>query len=166
MTFLYIAAGVAILIFGRKLFWLFVGIIGFLLGMTLAQQVLPTLSQTVHLVVAIGIGIVGAILASLVKKVAVGLSGFFAGAYLVSVVLPMVGLTLGSLTWIAIGIGGILGALLASSMFDWALILLSSGVGASMITDILELPKTLAIVLLLALVIVGIIIQGNIKNRD
>jgi len=166
MTFLYLAAGAALLILGRKLFWLFVGVLGFLFGMTLAPQILPNQSQTVILVLALIIGVIGSVLAILVQKVMIGLAGFMAGGYLVYALLPMLGLSLGSFLWVAIVVGGILGALLASSMFDRALVLLSSGVGASMITKELSLPQPLALVLLVALIIVGIIIQGNIKSKE
>ena len=166
MTFLYLAAGAALLILGRKLFWLFVGVLGFLFGMTLAPQILPNQSQTVILVLALIIGVIGSVLAVLVQKVMIGLAGFMAGGYLVYALLPMLGLSLGSFLWVAIVVGGILGALLASSMFDWALVLLSSGVGASMITKELSLPQPLGLVLLVALIIVGIIIQGNIKSKE
>ena len=166
MTFLYLAAGAVLLILGRKLFWLFVGILGFLFGMTLAPQILPNQSQTVILVLALIIGVIGSVLAVLVQKVMIGLAGFMAGGYLVYALLPMLGLSLGSFLWVAIVVGGILGALLASSMFDWALVLLSSGVGASMITKELSLPQPLGLVLLVALIIVGIIIQGNIKSKE
>jgi len=56
--------------------------------------------------------------------------------------------------------------LLASSMFDWAIILLSSASGAVMITDNLKLPQPLGLALLIGLFVVGVIIQGNLRSKD
>src|SRR3974377_1590177 len=72
-----ILVGAAILLLGRKLFWLFVGAMGFVLGAEIATQV--THEPVLILLVAIGLGILGALLAVLFQKVAVGLVGFFAG---------------------------------------------------------------------------------------
>lgn len=166
MTFIYLAAGAALLILGRKLFWFFVGVLGFLFGMNIASQMLANQSQTIILAVALIIGVICAVLAVAVKKVAIGLAGFIAGGYLMYVLLPMLGLSPGSFLWVAVVVGGILGALLASTMFDWALILLSAGVGASMISKEFALPQPLSLISLAALFIVGMIVQGNIKRKE
>jgi hypothetical protein len=78
----------------------------------------------------------------------------------------LLGLSLGSLIWVVTVVGGVLGALLASSMFDWAIILLSSASGAVMITDNLNLPQPLGLALLIGLFVVGVIIQGNLRSKD
>lgn len=166
MNIFYFVAGVALLILGRKLFWLFSAVIGFLFGMSIAQQLLPGQSQTVILLVALIIGGLGAVLAITVQKIAIGLMGFIAGGYLVYLIIPALSINLGTFLWLAIIIGGILGAVLASTMFDWALILLSSAIGASVITNHLTLPQPFPLVLLVTLFIMGMIIQGNIKGKE
>ena len=164
MNVFYFIAGAALLILGRKLFWLFAAVIGFLFGVSIAQQVLPGQSQTIILLVALSIGGLGAVLAITVQKIAIGLAGFIAGGYLVYLMIPALSINLGSFLWLAVIIGGIIGAVLASTMFDWTLILLSSAIGASVITNHLTLPQPFPLVLLIALFIVGVIIQGNIKG--
>ena len=166
MSIFYFVSGVALLILGRKLFWLFAAVIGFLFGMSIAQQLLPGQSQTVMLLVALIIGVLGAVLAITVQKIAIGLMGFIAGGYLVYLIIPALSINLGTFLWLAVIIGGIIGAVLASTMFDWALILLSSGVGASVITNHLTLPQPFPLVLLGALFIIGVVIQGNIKGME
>ena len=166
MSIFYFVAGVVLLILGRKLFWLFAAVIGFLLGMNFAQQVLPGQSQTIILVVALIIGGLGAVLAIMVKKIAIGLAGFIAGGYLVYLLIPAFSINLGTFLWLAVFIGGIIGAVLASTMFDWALIFLSSAVGAGEITKLFTLPKPFPLVLLVALFITGLVIQGNIKGKE
>jgi len=166
MNVFYFIAGAALLILGRKLFWLFAAVIGFLFGMSFAQQVLPGQSQTIVLLIALAIGGLGAILAIMVQKIAIGLAGFIAGGYLVYLLIPALSINIGSFLWLAVIVGGIIGAVLASTMFDWALILLSSGVGASVITNHLTLPQPFPLVLLGALFIIGVVIQGNIKGME
>src|SRR5215470_14706357 len=75
-----VLVGVVILLFGRRLFWLFVAAMGFVFGAQIAAQVThePASSPAV-LLVAIGFGIVGALLALLLQKVAIGVAGFIAG---------------------------------------------------------------------------------------
>jgi hypothetical protein len=59
-----IVLGIAMLLIGRKLFWLFVGVVGFYFGYTLAGQFLPAESEVVVLVIGLMAGILGAILAA------------------------------------------------------------------------------------------------------
>jgi hypothetical protein len=166
MSIFYFVAGAALLILGRKLFWLFSAAIGFLLGMSFAQQFLPGQTQTVQLIVALIIGGLGAVLAIMVQKIAIGLVGFIAGAYLVNLLIPTFSITLGSFIWVAVIVGGIIGALLASTMFDWTLIILSSAVGASVIVNHLSLPQPFPLVILIALLLLGVVIQAKLKGNE
>jgi hypothetical protein len=166
MAIYYLFAGIALLILGRKLFWLFTGLIGFLLGLNFAQQFFPSLSQPALVLIALGVGVLGAFLAVMLEKIAIGLMGFIAGGYLVYLLFPTLSIQLGNLIWLFVILGGILGAVLASSMFDWALILLSSAVGASVIATHLTIPRPFPTVIAIALFIVGLVIQGGIKSRE
>jgi hypothetical protein len=78
----------------------------------------------------------------------------------------MIGLNQGSFSWLVYLIGGIIGVLLVIFLFDWALITLSSLAGASLITQALVLPGGIGGVLFLALVIVGVVIQGSTMQRE
>jgi hypothetical protein len=166
MNVFYLIAGAALLILGRKIFWLFAAVIGFLFGLSIAQQIIPGQPQTIMLLVALIMGGVGAFLAIMVQKFAIGMVGFIAGGYLVNLLIPMLSINLGTFIWLAVIIGGIIGAVLASTMFDWTLILLSSAIGASVITNHLTLPQPFPLVLLVVLFIFGLIIQGNIKGKE
>lgn len=57
------AGGGALLFLGRKLYWFFVGAVGFVVGLSLATQWLQGGSEIVILLVGIVIGVVGALLA-------------------------------------------------------------------------------------------------------
>lgn len=166
MNIVYIIAGVAMLILGRKLFWLFVGGVGFILGVTLLPRILPGQSETVILTISLIAGLLGAVVAVMLQKVAVGIAGFFAGGYVVYYLIDFLTMDVGQFFWLAVIAGGILGAVLAGSMFDWALILLSSASGAMIIVQSLNLPSPLSIVVLAGLFIVGILMQANIKQKE
>src|SRR6187200_2140589 len=69
-----IIAGVVLLFFGRRLFWLFVALIGFIAGMSLATQVLAIHEQWLLLLIAIGCGILGALIALFLQRLAIGIA--------------------------------------------------------------------------------------------
>ena len=70
MDLTFIAAGVLLLFLGRKLFWLFVAVVGFLIGMTFAPELLPNQPDSVILTISLIVGLLGALLAALLRKAA------------------------------------------------------------------------------------------------
>ncbi len=166
MNWIYLVIGIAMLILGRKFFWLFTGGIGFYIGYTLAPKILPSQSENVILIVAVVLGLLGVFLSILVKSAAISIAGFAAGAYVVYSLLPMINFDLGNYYWLVIIIGGILGAVLAGTMFDWALIILTTACGAMLISTTLNLTFPLSAVVLVVLFLIGLIVQGNMKTKD
>ena len=157
--------GAALLIAGRKLFWLFVGAAGFIAGLQLATQFWQG-PELLAVVIGLAVGVVFALLAIFLQSVAIGVAGFLAGGYIFSVLGGMIGLNQGAFSWIVYLIGGIVGVLLVIFLFDWALITLSSLAGASLITQVLLLPSGLGGMIFLALVILGVVIQGFTMQRE
>jgi len=153
--------GGALLIAGRKLFWLFVGAAGFIAGLQLATQFWRG-PEILAIVIGLVVGVIFAVLAIFLQGVAIGVAGFLAGGYVFTVLAGMIGLNQGAFSWIVYLIGGIIGVLLVIFLFDWALITLSSLAGASLITQALGISG----VLFLALVIVGVVIQGSMLQRE
>ena len=166
MNWVYLALGAAMLILGRKFFWLFTGGIGFYVGYTLAPKILPNQSDNVILIVAVVLGLLGIFLAVLVKSAAISIAGFAAGAYIVYSLLTMISFNLGNYYWLVIIAGGIIGAILAGTMFGWALIILTSACGAMLISTTLNLSFPLSAVVLVVLFLIGLIVQGNMKSKD
>lgn len=150
--------GAALLIAGRKLFWLFVGIIGFITGMQLAAQ-FWTGPELVAVIIGVVVGIIFALLAVFIEALAIGAAGFLAGGYILTTLTGMLGINDGFLFWVIYAIGGIIGILLVMLLFDWALIVLSSLAGAALIVQSLASGGTGALWFIL-LVIAGILIQG------
>jgi len=166
MNLIQIAAGILLLFLGRKMFWLFVAIVGFIMGMTYAPKLLPTQPQSVILVISLIAGLFGALLVSLLQKFAVALAGFVAGGYIVFYLTQTFAFTAGENQWLIILAGALLGAVLAGSMFDWALVLLTSASGATMISQGTGAGMPLSAILLIGLFIFGVIAQANIKAKE
>jgi hypothetical protein len=163
---LTVIAGFAILLFGRQLFWLFVGVVGFLVAFQLATQYLAGQPEWVILFIAIAAGIVGALLSIFVQYGVVAVAGFFAGALLAQTLVQQATTpTPEWLGWLALIIGGLIGAILVLVVFDWALILLSSVTGASMLVQSINLPGVMEVVVFIALLIVGIAFQIAMMSR-
>lgn len=166
-----ILVGLALLILGRRLFWFFVGAIGFIGASDAATTYLGGLPGWQTLIISIAAGILGILLAIFFQKLAIVVVGFYAGGYLAISLLSMFHVALpGNLPWVPFVIGGILGAILLYLIFDWTLIVLSSFAGAAFIAQTLE-PQVLQSsgipfsIVLAALFVVGIIIQGSMLKK-
>ncbi len=167
MIWLRILAGIGLLVFGRKLFWLFVGLIGFVSGIQVATRFFPGQPEWMILAIALTAGVLGALLTLFLQWLAIGLAGFFAGAYIVTRLLHVSGLATSGMDWLLFLIGGILGLMLIVIFFDWALIILSSLVGAGLITESIHVDHSAAMLLFIALVITGFAVQSRLmKTRS
>lgn len=166
MNWVYIIAGGLLLLFGRKLFWLFVAIVGFLVGMMYIPELLPGQPNEVILTVSLIAGLLGALLSVLLQKFAVAVAGLIAGGYVTYYLLQMVSVSVGDFQWLALVAGALLGAVLAGSMYDWALILITSASGAMAVTQYLPLKMPVSLIVLAALFIVGVVAQGNMKVKE
>lgn len=160
-----ILIGVVILLFGRRLFWLFVAALGFAIGLQLA----PYLSQNpplwLSLLLALGLGLLGALVALLLQKVAIGIAGFVVGGRVAVAIAAAFWVNHAHYSTVTFVIGGIVGALLLLALFDWALIIFSSIEGARLIADAVHLPSTGTSILLVVLAIFGIIVQAMMFRR-
>jgi len=161
MAVLTFLIGMVLLLFGRKLFWLFVGAAGFLTGVEAAERFFPGADLT-KLIIAVVIGVVGAFLAIFFYRAAAAIGGFLIGGYLAVQLMRYFAIPAPqSISWIPWLIGGILGAILILLLLDWALIVLSSFAGASMIVNSITLPLNMTIAFIV-LVAIGIAVQAGI----
>jgi len=159
-----VALGIGLLLFGRKLFWFFVGALGFLGGWYLATHYVGGEQPQLVLIIAAAGGVLGIVLAVFVQKVAVLVGGFLAGGISLMTIAGMWSVTAGLHVAIPFLIGGLLGALLARTVFEWGLILLSSFAGAAAITQTLHLEEPARTPLFVALLVVGIAVQWRMKR--
>lgn len=156
--------GAVLLVAGRRLFWMLVGVAGFLVGMWLGLQILGPEPESVHWLLAVVAGLIGIALAKLFQKVAVGLAGFFLGGF---AAMDLLQLNLASSgAWVAFVVAGIFGAILAGWLFEVALVVFSSYLGAALVIDALNLPETA--LMLGVLFVAGVLVQsslGSVQRR-
>lgn len=159
IDFLNILTGTIMITSGRKFFWLFVGCIGFAIGLQYVPFYWDVSSQTLLIVFSIITGIIGALLAVLFQKLAIGLAGFIGGGYIAIYLLDILGLDMEKYFFLPYIVGGTIGAMLLFFIFDWALIIVSSFTGAMLIVQTVNLDQDIELWLLIALFAFGILIQ-------
>jgi len=158
-TILQVVAGGLLLAFGRRLYWFFVGVIGFFFGLLLAQNFLSTASESTTLLIGLGAGLLGALLVVFFKKVAIGVVGFLAGALVVLWLAGEVGWEPGIWVWLGAAVSGIVGALAVRTLFEVGLIVLSSLIGAVLVSDVVSWELLPPGVLFLVLALTGVALQ-------
>ena len=115
--FLVLLAGIVLLVAGRRLFWLFVGLVGFF---TVYRWLEP------QWLLAVLAGLVGIVLAIFLQRVAIAMAGFFAGGWFA---VQLLGLPMAhprGPDLLVFVIAGVIAAVLAVALFDLALVVLSS----------------------------------------
>ena len=158
--------GAIILLFGRRLFWLCVAAVGFAAGVELAPHLVQQPSPVLALSFALVLGFAGALLALFLQKIAIGIAGFVAGGKLaLAIAAAFIG-DAAAYYWLTFIVGGLIGAILLLILFDWALIFLSSIVGAYLIQAVISLPPTGTTILFIVLVIVGVLVQAGALRRS
>src|ERR671922_1863464 len=108
LAFINAILGGALLVAGRKLFWLFVGAAGFVTGLQLGSRFVQG-PEGVEIIIGLVIGIIFAVLAIFLQRIAIAIAGFLAGGYILTALGGMLGMDSGTLFWILYVIGGILG---------------------------------------------------------
>jgi hypothetical protein len=157
--------GIALLVMGRRLFWLFLGGLGFIFSFDFAEKTIHGQSNTVLLVVALFVGALGAMVAIFLQKLAIVVGGFFAGGYLLSELMKVFGIGIGDYHTLLFIAGGLIGAILMSVVFGWTLIILSSLIGSMLIFRTFHFGQQLSEFLFICLVILGISIQSGLIRK-
>jgi hypothetical protein len=165
-TLVRILLSILLLTTGRKLYWLFVGIIGFVAGLGLATLLFTSESEIALLAIALVAGVFGAISATFLQRVAVSIAGFIAGGYITAHVISLFGVASGIPIWIPFLIGGCISAMLVAVLFDPALILLSSLTGASLLTNTLDVNQWVSLAIFFIALATGIAVQVATMRND
>ena len=152
--------GIVLLLFGRKLYWAFVAIAGFLIGMQLANEYLADKDQWIRIAASVGAGVIGAILGMFLQRLGFAIGGFFAGAYLAFRIFEHFHPQGDPHIWMIIG--GVIGAVIAALVMDWAIIVISALAGAAAIlSPFTTLEPQMANVLFILLACVGVVFQSQ-----
>jgi len=161
---LVLIAGVLLLIAGRRLFWLFVGLVGFFTVYRMFEPASGPPSSW-QWTLAVAAGILGILLAIVLQRFAVALAGFFVGGWAAVQFLGLSPTNLRTADVVIFVVAGIVAAFLAVKVFEIALIFLSAIAGAGLIVDALDPSAGWARGLLIGLAVVGIAVQMGITAR-
>jgi hypothetical protein len=142
--------GVVILFFGRKLFWLCVAAVGFAAGVEIAPHLVHEPSP----------------LLAFLQKIAIAVLGFLAGGKLAGSIAAAFFVQYAQYSTIIFVVGGIIGAILLLVLFDWALIVVSSLIGAHLIQSTIVLPPSGSTIVFIGLTILGIVVQAASLRRS
>lgn len=159
-----IIAGLLLLLFGKRLFWLAAGLVAFLFGYQLFGNLFNIWWS---LFLGLVLGIIFAWLAIKFIKMATYFVAFLAGA----IALPfLVGIFDVEMSWFVLAlIGGVIGLILVAFAFDWGLILITAWAGASAVTfgvrQWWELDGTFGTVVFLVLMVVGVFWQASQRRK-
>ena len=157
--------GVLLLFLGRRLFWLFVGAIGFLAGMWLATTLTHRQPDVTALLIGLAAGLVGVFLAFVLQRLAIVVAGFLAGAWLGVELMRALGSPSPTTPWLPVLIGGVIGAIFSAALFDAVLIVLSSLVGAALVAKLFDGSLLTQGIVFIVLTLLGIAVQTGAKRR-
>ena len=169
-----ILVGLLLLVCGRRLFWLFVGAVGFMAGIRFSDRFLQGQPDDVIIIFSLVLGLLSAVLAVAVRKLALGAAGFLAGGYLLTQLLAVSGQQAAIFSndvgqfapWITFLVGGLLGAVLMNVLFGLTLIVLSAAGGAALVCEsIHSSPQVLSAVFTI-LAVLGVLIQSGLIRRQ
>jgi hypothetical protein len=158
-----ILVGAALLFLGRRLFWLYVACVGFVVGTMLGTEWFGGKPDGLTLVIALAVGVIGSLVSIFLQRLVVAIAGFLAGGYLLHTL--AFGLEYQSVGWFAFLLGGIIGAVLVLTLFDWALIFLSASTGATVIVQNVSVDGSTSALLFLVLLILGMVVQARQLTR-
>lgn len=165
MNILTLIVAAILLFFGRELYWLLVGAVGFLLGMQYGSLWFAGQPEYIILLAAVGIGLLGALLAIALQRVALALAGFFGGGYFALQLAQNLGAGSDFAGMFAFVLGGIIMAVLVLMFLDPALIALSALTGAAVIAQALPVETVWRGVAFIVLLILGIAAQAGLYYR-
>jgi hypothetical protein len=160
-----ILGGFVLLVFGRRLYWVFVAGIGFLAGVQLAPWLLPGQPEWLILVAALGLAVVGALVALVTQRFVIALVGLLAGGFTGALVLHTFGVDEGALAWLGYLLCGVAGVILVLALFEWGLIVLSALAGANLIIGgvgaSIPLSPRAALIAMFVVAMIGAIVQAS-----
>ncbi len=162
-----IIMGLIQLLLGRKLFWLMVGLSGFLGGLIIVTTNFEWPAWQ-KLLVGLGVGLVFSLLTVWLQKPMAAAVAFLAFGITALIIVRLLGIgNTHPLYWIFFVIGGFIGAGLVFATYEWALIIGTSLLGAASvsngITSLLDVKQSVLLgsILFLFLLVAGINTQAK-----
>jgi len=164
-TIFQILVSLALLFAGRRVFWFVVAVLGFYAGMQATPLFIDAPSQSLTIAISLGCGLLMAVAAFILQKLAIGISGFIVGGYGAFLAMSRLGIHLGKLNWVPIVCAGLLGVVLSSIVFEWALIVISAVAGAYLLVMTLGVSDKIQPLVFVLVAVAGFLIQAKDKSK-
>ncbi|MFA5262174.1 MAG: hypothetical protein WC450_13205 [Candidatus Omnitrophota bacterium] len=161
LGFVQLAIGSLFLLMGRRVFWLFIGGLGFFSGFQIGTVLFFNQPGWLQLVLGALTGAAGVVIMIFMQRAAVVYTGFFAGGYLLNSVWFMLGVPWRMPMILLYCIGGVLGAVISYQLLDQVLIVMTSLVGAVFIIEAIDVLPGWQLFLFALLTAVGVVIQSR-----
>jgi len=100
-----------------------------------------------------------------VQKIAIAVFGFLAGGKLAGAIAAAFFVHYAQYSAVIFVVGGLIGALLLLTLFNWALIVISSLIGAHLIQSAIVLPPVGSTIVFLGLAVIGMVVQAASLRR-
>ena len=160
MIIFEILLAILLIFAGRKLFWILIASIGFVYGAYFAKILLQDSSQWIVFAVALAAGVLGVLIVFFVQRLSIILIGFMGGGYIAVSLIQELGLdSIGMASWAYFLVGGVIGVIILAIVFEWALIVISSLLGAAIILVTINFNSLLERMIFSILFIFGVVFQ-------
>lgn len=160
-----VVVGLALLLCGRRLYWLLFATVAFLISSLVTHFFLPpTQDAPWWLVVPVLVGLLGAFVSIFVHKTVLRFFGALAGAYIGYQLLQQY--VVEPWPWIGLGVGVLVGFLMVMMVFNGALILLSSLLGAMVLLEPMSASPEVRLAVTGGLVVVGCVVQTRSQPKE
>jgi hypothetical protein len=153
------------LLVGRRLFWVFIGSIGFISATEFAMTNLSTQPEWLMVLIGLAIGFVGATLAIFFQSGAIAFGGILGGGYLGLLAARYINFSNQTALIALVIIGAVIGLITLILVFDYALIGISSIAGSLILAEGIDFEGFLFWVMVVGITTFGIFIQLN-QFRD
>jgi hypothetical protein len=163
---LLLVIGLILVLLGRKVYLISIGILGFLGGLYLFTSFIGAAHDWRSLLFALLFGTIGSLLAFALHKAAWLFGGFCGGGVLALYFNDATGFLRVDSPVVLFLIGGAAGALLFVLLLDWALIVVTTLTGAALITWQARLSGLAAPAVFAGLALAGLLIQGRGLRGD
>ena len=163
LDLLVVAFGAIALLNGRRLYWVFVGIGGAIVGLWLSIWLMPDRSEWIHISLMLALGLAGVWVSYRFEKLALYLAAFVLGGYVLQFLLLDGNLISsgGTGDFATVLVGGILGVAFEVVYKERSLIVISSFSGAALIVSVLTSTAAFEAALFAGLAAVGMLLQSS-----
>jgi len=159
MSLLLVVVGFIILVIGHQASWLFVGGVSFLAGSLIADQLQIVRADIEMIIFSLTCGLLGALLVVYLRKFMITLAAFVSGGYICFYLPAALGWNTNWINWVVVALVAFACAILTFVLGVIPLIVISSLLGATLITQYMLIGPIGSVGMFIVLCIFGLLVQ-------